>query len=108
MEIVPPKDAWFDYKNKYSGKSKEIPFAPSVSKAKQHKVQKIALQIHRNLNLGSYSRPDVIISGGIPYVLEVNTPGGVGLTPESLLPKSAKAIGISFGQLVEKMLKGAI
>jgi D-alanine-D-alanine ligase len=108
VEIIPPKDAWFDYKNKYSGKSKEIPFAPSVSRDMQRKVQKIALRIHRDLKLGSYSRTDVIVKDGIPYILEINTPGGVGLTPESLLPKAAKAAGISFEQLVEKMLKGAV
>jgi D-alanine-D-alanine ligase len=108
MEIVPPKNAWFDYKNKYSGKSKEIPFAPSINRAIQVKVQKIALRIHRDLKLGSYSRTDVIVKDGIPYVLEINTPGGVGLTPESLLPKAAKAVGISFGRLVNEMLKGVI
>jgi D-alanine-D-alanine ligase len=107
MEIIPPKDAWFDYKNKYSGKSKEIPFAPSISRSMQRRVQKIALQIHRALKLGSYSRTDVIVKGSIPFVLEINTPGGVGLTPESLLPKAAKAVGISFKRLVEEMLKGA-
>jgi D-alanine-D-alanine ligase len=74
----------------------------------QREVQKIALRIHQDLKLGSYSRTDVIVKNGIPYVLEINTPGGVGLTPESLLPKAAKAMGISFGQLVEEMLKGAM
>jgi D-alanine-D-alanine ligase len=108
VEIVPPKDAWFDYKNKYSGKSKEIPFAPSVSRGMQKKVQQIALQIHRDLKLGSYSRTDVIVKDNVPYVLEINTPGGVGLTPESLLPRAAKAVGISFVRLVEEMLKGTM
>lgn len=108
IEIVPPDNAWFDYKNKYSGKSKEIPFAPSVNKKTQQRVQKIALQAHNDLKLGSYSRMDVIVREGKPYVLEINTPGGVGLTPESLLPKAAKAAGIPFEQLVEKMLQGAI
>lgn len=107
VEVVPPEGAWFDYKNKYSGKSKEIPFAPSISREVQRKVQATALHIHNDLNLGSYSRTDIIVSDGIPYVLEINTPGGVGLTPESLLPKASKAIGISFEQLVDEMLKGA-
>jgi len=105
VEIIPPKDSWFDYKNKYSGRSKEIPFAPSVSKDLQKRAQKIALRIHNDLKLGSYSRTDAIVEDGKIYVLETNTPGGVGLTPYSLLPKAAKAIGISFEQLVEKMLK---
>lgn len=107
VEIIPPKDSWFNYQNKYSGRSKEVPFAPSVSKRVQKKAQKIALQIHKNLKLGSYSRTDAIVKDGKIYILETNTPGGVGLTPHSLLPKAAKAIGVSFEQLVQKMLPGA-
>jgi len=40
-----------------------------------------------------------------PYVLEVNTVPG--LTELSLLPMAAKAAGISYTRLVEKMLRGA-
>jgi D-alanine-D-alanine ligase len=104
VEIVPPQDSWFDYKNKYSGKSKEIPFAPSVNKKIQRQAQAIALKIHKDLKLGNYSRTDAVVSDNCIYILETNTPGGVGLTPDSLLPKAAKAVGISFEQLVEKML----
>ena len=107
VEIIPPKGAWFDYRNKYSGASREVPFAPSVNRNIQRQAQKIALDMHRAFKLGSYSRTDIIVKDGIPYILEINTPGGVGLTPESLLPKAAKALGISFEQLVEKMLRGA-
>ena len=106
IEIRPPASGWFDYKNKYSGKTNEIPFAPSVEKKVQKQAQAIALKIHSDLKLGSYSRTDFIVQDGIPYVLEINTPGGVGLTPQSLFPKAAEAIGISFRDLVEKMLKG--
>lgn len=105
VEIIPPKSGWFDYKNKYSGGTKEIPFAPSLNRSMRRQAQRIALRIHRDLRLGSFSRTDFIVKEGIPYILEVNTPGGVGLTPESLLPKAAKAAGISFKKLVEKMLE---
>jgi len=108
LEIIPPEGSWFDYKNKYSGKTKEVPFAPSARRSTQHQVQALALRIHKDLHLGSFSRSDFIVENNIPYILETNTPGGVGLTPESLLPKAAKAAGISFESLVEKMLKGRI
>lgn len=104
LEIVPPKGQWFDYKNKYSGKTKEIPSPRSVSHSLQRKSQKIALDIHSKLNLGSFSRTDFIIENNIPYVIETNTPGGVGLTPISLFPKAAKVAGISFNQLVERLI----
>ncbi len=107
IEIVPPPAAWFDYKSKYSGETKEIPFAPSVDVKLQKKAQVTSLKIHKDLKLGSYSRTDFIVQNGKLYILETNTPGGVGLTPQSLLPKAAKAAGIGFEQLVQKMLRGA-
>ena len=105
IEIIPPKDSWFDYKNKYSGVTKELLFAPSISSLLQKKVQKMALRIHKDLDLGSFSRLDIIVKDGIPYVLEINTPGGVGLTAESLFPKAAKAVGLSFDDMIEKILR---
>lgn len=104
LEIIPPKGQWFNYRNKYSGKTKEIPFPKTVSQNLQRRSQQIALTIHKSLNLGSFSRSDFIIKDDIPYVIETNTPGGTGLTSESLFPKAAKAKGISFRALVEKMI----
>ncbi len=104
LEIIPPRGEWFDYKNKYSGKTKEIPFPKSVSRSLQHQSQRTALSIHNNLKLGNFSRTDFIVKDNIPYVIEVNTPGGVGLTSESLFPKAAKAMGITFKSLVEKLI----
>lgn len=104
MEIVPPPKAWFDYKNKYSGKSRELPFAPSVHISLQRRVQKLALKIHTDLKLGSFSRLDLIVHKGVAYVLEINTPGGVGFTPHSLFPKAAQAAGLTFKEMVEKIV----
>ena len=103
IEIIPPKGGWFDFKNKYSGETKEIINAPSVPKDLQKIAQKIAEVIHKKLNLGHYSRIDFIISDDKPYVLEINTIPG--LTAESLFPKAAKAVGISFPDLMDKMIK---
>lgn len=103
IEISPPAGGWFDYKNKYSGETQEIIGAPSLSEEIQKEVQKIALNIHQKLNLGPYSRIDFIVSKNIPYVLEVNTIPG--LTSESLFPKSAQAAGLSFPNLVKKLVE---
>lgn len=106
IEIIPPSGGWFDYKNKYSGQTQEIPFAPSVAKKIQIETQKIASKIHQMLNLGQFSRIDFIIFGGKPYVLEVNTIPG--LTSASLFPKAALASGISFPKLLSRIVKMAI
>lgn len=103
IEIIPPQGKWFDYKNKYSGETKEIPNAPSLDEATKKLVQKIALQIHRRLSLGPYSRVDFIVSNNIPYVLEVNTIPG--LTSQSLFPKAAAAVGLTFPKLLNRIVK---
>lgn len=104
LEIVPPVGKWFDSKYKYSGETKEIPFPTSVTKKMQALSQKIALDIHIDLKLGSFSRTDIIVQDSTPYVIEANTPGGVGFTPQSLFPKAAQAAGISFEDLIERLI----
>lgn len=103
IEIVPPKGSWFNYKNKYSGQTKEIPNAPSLDETTKKLVQRVTLQIHQKLNLGPYSRIDFIVSDKKAYVLEVNTIPG--LTSQSLFPKAAQAAGISFPKLLDKIIK---
>lgn len=105
IEIVPPKGEWFDYKNKYSGKTKEIPHAPSLTEKLRKEIGLIAEKIHNTLDLGTYSRIDFIVLGNNPFAIEVNTIPG--LTQESLLPKAASAAGISFEDLCEHLVKGA-
>ncbi len=103
VEIIPPKGGWFDYKNKYWGKTKEIPHAPSMTAKLRVEVQKIAAKIHKALNLGPYSRIDFIVSKEKPYVLEINTIPG--LTASSLIPKAAQACGISYKEFVDRLIK---
>jgi len=108
IEIIPPSSGWFDYKNKYSGESKEIVGAPSLDEKTKKTAQKIALKIHGLLNLNPYSRVDMIVSNNIPLVLEVNPQNGVGMTSVSLMPKAAKAVGIDFPQLLDKIINLAL
>lgn len=105
LEIVPPIGSWFNYENKYSGATKEIPFAPSVNLKLQKQAQKIALKIHQHFDLGTYSRTDFMTTSDKLYTLEINTIPG--LTSESLLPKAAKAAGINFNEFLEILIKNA-
>ncbi len=102
IEIVPPKGGWFDYENKYTGKTQEIVGAPSLAPGLQKRCQNIALKIHQILQLGPFSRTDSIIVGDIPYALEVNVIPGI--TPESLYPKAAKAIGLDYPAMIEQLI----
>ena len=107
IEIRPPQGKWFDYKNKYSGESEEIIDAPSLPDDLKKKVQEIAVKLHTGLKLGPYSRTDFIVVTDQPYVLEINTPCGVGFTSQSLFPKMARAIGLEFPQLCDLLVKTA-
>ena len=103
LEIVPPEGGSFDYENKYNGKTKEIPFAPSLPEEIQKEVQKISLEIHQKLGCKDISRSDFLVKDGTIYALEINTIPG--LTSESLFPKEAKAIGIGFDELMGRLIK---
>jgi D-alanine-D-alanine ligase len=106
IEIVPKKGDFFDYKSKYyEGGAEEIVPA-RISKTLTNKIQDISIKVHKILGCRGFSRVDFIIKDNkYPIVLETNTIPG--LTPMSLLPKAAKAAGISYEKLLEKIIKYA-
>ena len=67
-------------------------------------MQDTALAAHRALDLEIYSRVDILLTdAGLPFVLEVNTIPG--MTPASLLPEAAAAVGISYAELCRRIIK---
>lgn len=108
VQIIPPDSGWFDYKNKYSGESREIVDPDSIDEEIKKTAQDIALSIHQDLKVGPYSRTDFIIVNQKPIILEINTPCGVGFTPESLFPKAARAVGLDFPSLCNKLIDLAL
>ena len=104
---IRPKQGFFDYANKYQdGMTEEICPAP-IPEALALRMQEIALTAHRALRLGDYSRADFIVDGdGEIYCLEVNTLPG--MTPASLVPKEARAAGIAYDDLCEKIVRLAL
>ena len=106
IEII-PNDGFYDYKNKYqTGAAKEICPA-QISKELSDKMSEAALRAHKALRLGSYSRIDFIIDKNDNiFCLEANTLPG--MTPTSLLPQEAKAAGVSYNELCDKIVKIAM
>lgn len=93
-----PKGAFYDYKSKYTKGMTEYIVPAKISRALSAKLQKIALKTHRALKLRDFSRVDMMVDvQGHVYVLEANSIPG--FTELSLLPKAAKAAGISFKNL---------
>jgi D-alanine-D-alanine ligase len=107
VEIRPAKQyEFFDYEAKYKpGASEEIVPA-EIDKKISDEMQKLAATAHEALGCAVYSRSDFILAGSDLYILETNTLPG--LTPNSLLPKAAKAYGIEFADLVETILLSSI
>lgn len=103
---IRPQTEFFDYEAKYAGQSQEIVPATFSQKIK-HAIQELAKKIHRALGLRHYSRSDFIIHPrrGI-YALEVNTLPG--LTDESLIPKSLRAVGSDTPEFIDHIIQLAL
>lgn len=106
IEII-PKTGFYDYENKYQpGAATEVCPAP-VSAQVEEKLRAAALKVHRLLGLSVYSRSDFILTGDeTPWFLEINTLPG--MTPTSLLPQEAAAVGIDYPELCERILKASM
>jgi D-alanine-D-alanine ligase len=105
-EII-TKSEIFDYESKYQpGLAEEI-FPAEIPEEVRLEAQRLAQETHRVLKLEGFSRVDFRLddSGGL-WCLEVNTLPG--MTSNSLVPKSAKAAGIAFPRLCERICEIAI
>ena len=104
IEIIPGGDyEFFDYTAKYTpGATREICPARIDADAAR-KAQQYAQTAHRALYCKGYSRTDMILCGTDIFVLETNTIPG--MTPTSLFPQAAQAAGISFGQLLDRLIE---
>ena len=106
-EIVPKRGhKFFDYNAKYkTGHSDEITPA-RLDEETAKKAQEIAVKAHKLLGCRAYSRTDMIIKDSSIYILETNTLPG--LTSASLLPKAAFIAGLTFPQLLDKIIEGSL
>jgi len=104
IEIIPRVSTWFDYKAKYEvGGSEEICPARIPEKIK-NKIQTISLEVYKIIGCKDLVRVDFIWQKGSDklYFLEINTIPG--MTATSLVPKSAKAAGMTFSQFLDKLI----
>ena len=102
VEIV-AEDGFYDYQHKYTkGKTNYICPAELPADIAEF-TQNMALSAYNVIGCKGFARIDFILNeDGQPYCLEVNTIPGFSST--SLMPMSAKAIGIEFPELCEKLI----
>ena len=101
-----PKRKFYDYKAKYSKAAKTKHIMPAnLKKSKYKEVLQIAKRAHNALRCKGITRSDFKFFKNQFYLLEINTQPG--MTNLSLVPEIANYKGISFENLVEKILLNA-
>jgi len=106
-EIIPAQGDIFDYESKYQADAAQEIFPADVPEPVARQVQMLALMAHAALRLSHYSRADFRLdANGSLWCLEVNTLPG--LSPGSLLPQSARAAGVDFEELCDRICRAAL
>jgi D-alanine-D-alanine ligase len=105
-EII-PKHEIYDYECKYTPGMATEEFPAKISREATQRVQQQALAAFKALKLGGCARIDFRLTAeGEFYCLEANTLPG--MTELSLIPQGAAAMGISFPELCERIVKLAL
>lgn len=110
---IVPKNEFYDFEAKYLRDDTEYRCPSGLSAEKEALIQQQALQAFRALGCSGWGRVDFLMDGDLTddpqenekknhYFLEVNT--SPGMTDHSLVPMAAKAVGMTFDELVVKIL----
>ena len=101
-----PRRKFYDYKAKYSKSARTKHIMPAdINKKNYYTVLKLAEKAHKALNCKGVTRSDFKLINNTFYLLEINTQPG--MTSLCLVPEIAKYSGITFKDLVEKIVDDA-
>ena len=106
VEAIPGDGDRYDFEARYEIGRTEFACPAELGEADAAAVREAALGAYEALGCSGFSRVDLILGEDGPQVLEVNAIPG--LTDTSLLPQAAEAAGMSFEQLVERILELAL
>ena len=102
---IRPKKGFYDFKNKYTAGACEYLFPAPIDEKTLLRLQKVAADFFKYAGCLDFGRVDFILEpNGNIWFLEMNTIPG--MTSQSLLPKSAACVGISFEKLLVKLIEG--
>lgn len=106
IEII-AKTGFYDYKTKYQAGMAEDVCPAELSEELTKRMQGYALDVYHALKLEVYGRIDFLLNDNDEmYCLEANTLPG--MTPTSLLPQEAKAVGVDYSTLCETIIQEAM
>jgi D-alanine-D-alanine ligase len=98
---------FYDYQAKYFSDQTQYLCPSELSESREQELQTLCHQAFDSVGCRGWGRVDVMVDHqGQFQLLEVNTVPG--MTSHSLVPMAAKAAGLDFDQLVEKILAGAL
>jgi len=104
---IRPKNGFYDYESKYTKGASEYFCPADLPEPLAARIRELGLAASRALGCRGVTRVDFRLSPQMEaYCLEVNTIPG--MTPTSLVPMAAKARGMSYDQLVQRMLDLAL
>jgi D-alanine-D-alanine ligase len=104
---IRPKHEIYDYECKYTKGMSEYEVPAPIDDTLTLEVQDLAVRAHRLLRLSAYSRVDFRLDeDGAPWCFEANSLPG--MTATSLLPKAARAVGVSFEELCDRIVQLAL
>ncbi len=106
IEIKPRVSKFFDYKAKYDVDGSDEICPADLPVATTKKIQDLAVRTHLALGCRGVTRTDFILNGSRPFVLEINTIPG--MTRMSLVPQAAQKAGISFPELLDRLINLAL
>ncbi|HEY4485542.1 MAG TPA: D-alanine--D-alanine ligase [Nitrospiria bacterium] len=106
VEIVPKAD-FYNFSAKYTQGMTEYIVPARIPAGTSRAIQRMALELHRGLGCRGATRTDFRLNRrGRPFILEINTVPG--MTATSLLPKAAAAAGLSYDELVARIVQSAL
>lgn len=104
---IRPKDGFYDYKNKYQKGACEYIVPADIKPFTTEAIATSAKRVYDALGCSGYARIDFRVSlDSYHFFLEANTLPG--MTSNSLVPKAAKAAGIDFAELIDRILRLAM
>ena len=108
IEIIPNLSNYYDYASKYASGGSDHIVPARITEEHKELLQKWAVLAFEQIGCRSVSRVDFIIpeDGSEPVILEINTLPG--MTKTSLVPDAARALGLSYDQVVGLMIETAV
>ncbi len=105
IKIETPRD-FYDYEAKYIANDTRYIVPCGLSVARERDMQALCLKAFRALGCRGWGRVDLMLNRqGRAFLLEVNTVPG--MTDHSLVPKAARAVGMSYEDLCLRILEAA-